>query len=78
MNKDEQFEQLKEDVEYINDEFLIGNQQALLFRNVEDAIRAIQNNEVPGVKWTAEDQAKWDAAEAVRKALEEDSTEEQI
>ena len=70
MNKDEQFEQLSKDVEHINEEFLIGDQQAILFRSVEDAIRAVQNNEIPGITWTEEDQAKWDAAEAVRKALE--------
>lgn len=77
MNKDEQFEQLSKDVEHINEEFLIGNQQALLFRNVEDAIKAIQNNEVPGVQWTEEDQAKWNAAEAVRKALQDEPTTDQ-
>jgi hypothetical protein len=56
----EKFKQLKKYINYAELEGMIpSNQQFLLFRNSDEAIQAIRNNEVPGIVWTEKDEEKW-------------------
>lgn len=59
MNNKE-FEQLKKDVNYAHMEGMIPEgQQILLFKNSDEAIKAIRNNEVPGIVWTEKQEEEW-------------------
>ena len=68
--EEEKFDRLKKEVVYINEEFLTGNQEARLYRNADELINAIRNNEVPGIPWTEEDERKWQLEEAYNASLE--------
>lgn len=61
--KDTDYKKLKEkELPYIEEEFLLDDsKQLLLFRGADEAIAAIQRNEIPGITWTSENQRKWDA-----------------
>lgn len=57
---EEKFEQLKKDVNYANSEGLVQEgKQLLLFKNSEEAIEALRNNAIPGIKWTEDDEKKY-------------------
>lgn len=52
---EEKFEQLKKDVAYANMEGLVEEgKQLLLFRNGEEAIQALRNNQIPNIIWDEE------------------------
>lgn len=56
----EQFDQLEKDVNYANLEGLAPEgKQYMLFRNSDEAIKALRNNEIPGVKWDEECERKY-------------------
>lgn len=64
------YEQLQKDVNRLNQEgFVPEGQQLRVFRNADELIEAIRRNEVSGITWTEEDEAKWQAAEAIYKAF---------
>lgn len=59
-NKDNKWEQLQKDVNYFNEEgFLLDDKKFMVFENSDKAIEAIRNNQIPGIKWTAECESKW-------------------
>jgi len=68
--KEVRFEELKKSVNYLNEEGFAGeNKQFIVFRNAEEAIKALRNNEIPNVPWTEEDEQKWQAAQAIENAF---------
>lgn len=58
---DEYYEQLQKTVDYLENEGFAeeAGVSFKLFRNAEEAIAAIRNNEIPGVEWTEECEQKW-------------------
>lgn len=57
---EERFNELEKKVNYFNEEgFVGGNRQLMLFKNSNAFIEAIRSNKVPGIKWTEEDEKKW-------------------
>lgn len=75
----ERFEQLGKDITRLNEEgFVPEGKELRLFRTADDLIEAIRNNEIPGIPWTEEDEAKWQAAEAIDKAFEVPTEEEEL
>lgn len=74
--KEERYEDLKKKVQYLNDEGFAGEgKQFILFENADAAIDAIRQNQIPGITWTDQDEAKWQAQEAIRKALDGEEVE---
>lgn len=56
----ERFEQLKKDLAYAKmEEIIPSNKDYKLFRNSEEAIQAIRNNQIPGINWTEEHEQKY-------------------
>lgn len=69
--EDNKYKQLQKDVNRLNEEgFIPDGQELRVFRNAEELIGAIRRNEVSNITWTEEDEAKWQAAEAIEKAFE--------
>jgi len=74
--EDKRFEKLEKDVNYLNEEGFAGEeQQFILFRNADEAIEAIRKNQVPGISWNEDDEARWQAAMAIDRALDSEEIE---
>lgn len=67
---EKRYNDLEKQVQYLNDEGFAGEgKQFMLFENADAAIDAIRQNQIPGITWTDEDEAKWQAQEAIRNAF---------
>ena len=58
----EKKKRLKQIVNYTNEEQLLGeDKQLMYFENLDEFIEALRGNRIPGVRWTEECEAKWQA-----------------
>lgn len=74
--EEDKYEQLKKDVTRLNEEGFVPEGKHLhVYKNADELIEAIRNNQVPGIKWTEEDEAKWQASEAIENAFKESEIE---
>ena len=74
MNKDEKFEKIQQQVDYLEDEGFAeeAGVRLTLFRNAKEAMQAIRNNEVEGVTWTDECEAKFQARSQMYDAIDQE------
>jgi len=57
--EDERYKELEKHINHYNEEFLIDDQQLMLFRNADDAIAAIRSGQIPGVSWDENQEQKY-------------------
>lgn len=72
--EDNKYEQLKKDVNYMNEEQLVPEgAQLRVYRNADELIQAIRNNEIPNIPWTEEDEVRYQLELTLEHKLEETS-----